>query len=148
MKYTFFSNLSLFCFVQLLCIRFHKMLHFTFQFLYFLSYIPCLPPPCFPSCLPSPPPFSSLFCTPSVYSPTYLPIYHNRHSPPTSPFALPSSPMFMGGVFLQFGGAGVYDIHLPSLPLLIYPPPPPHSSTLPPFAERGREKRGEGGTPV
>ena len=63
-------------------IRFHKILHFTFQLLYFLSYLPRLPTPLFflPVYTPVyPPPFSSSFVPPT---PPCQPVHHNHHSPP------------------------------------------------------------------
>ena len=81
----FFLSYCISCLVQLLCIRFHKMLHFTFDFVIFVLSTPFNPSLFTP---PPPPPSRSL---------TSLPVYHNRHSPP-----------FMGGYLLvEFGGGGL-----------------------------------------
>ena len=109
LKFTTFSqSYRISSLVQLLCIRFHKMLHSTFQFLKLFCLIyPVYPLSVYPlPCFPPP-----LFTPFPVYPPPHL----LRFPPCLQPHPPPPPPVFLP----------VYTPLLNKLTLLNLPPPPP-----------------------
>ena len=129
MKFTGFFKVIMFLVYCSCFIRFNKILHFTFQFLFNFSYIPHLPLPVYfsPVFLPvrPPPPFLSCFHTPP--HPFTTPLLASLTQPP-SPF----NAVTTMGVYLLVGRLWgrrfvintphIYPLPLHSLPLLILTP--------------------------
>ena len=120
-----------------------------FNFYIFCLTYPVYPLPVFLPVYPPPPPprFPPCFAPPQFTPQPICQFTTAAIRPPHPHLPYPPLPCLWGVYFYNLGERGFMIYTSPVYPSS-FTPPPPHSSTLPPFAERGREKRGEGGTPV